>query len=146
MRTESRSANASQNEAYRVVARIQATTRRSSSTEGMIPSRTIPRAVTRIARAPSMTTMTAMPAANFPFTTSSRWIGWARSRDSVPWLRSLLMPSNPNAMPTSGTSSAAKATVVTPPTLLEPTTNSARNTAGCPASCGAELLMSVEMK
>ena len=64
----------------------------------------------------------------------------------MPWLRSLLMPSNPNAMPTSGTSSAANATVVTPPTLCDPTTNRARNRAGEPATWGAELLMSVEMK
>ncbi len=64
--------------------------------------------------------ITAIPAANLPLTTSSRWIGWASSRDSVPWLRSLLMPSKPKAMPTSGTSSAAKATVVTPADALRP--------------------------
>ena len=83
----------------------------------MIPSRTMPSAVTSTTSAASISAITAIPAANLPLMTSSRWIGWASSRDSVPWLRSLLMPSNPNAMPTSGTSSAANATVVTPPTL-----------------------------
>ncbi len=107
MTTDSRSANASQNEAYRIVASHQLNTRTSSSGAGMIPRRTIPTADTRITSAASITAMTAIPAANLPLMTSSRWIGCDSSRDSVPWLRSLLIPSNPNAIPTSGTSRAA---------------------------------------
>ena len=42
------------------------------------------------------------PGANLPLTTSSRWIGWDRSRGSVPSARSPLIASNANARPSSG--------------------------------------------
>src|SRR4051812_26107184 len=112
----------------------------------MIPSRTIPSAAMNVTSAVSISPMTKMPAPNLPLTMSSRWTGWASSRASVPWLRSLLMPSNPKAMPTSGTSSATKVTVVNPPKSLGAVTNSARNRAGAPASFGASLLSSLERK
>src|SRR5829696_8548185 len=146
MTTDSSSANASQNEAYRIVAPSHTTTRASSSGEGMIPSRTMPSAVTSTTSAVSISAITAIPATNLPLMTSSRWIGWASSRDSVPCARSELMPSKPKAMPTSGTSSAARAIIGTPPTWSEPPMNRTRNSAGCPATCGAAAVMSLEMK
>ena len=52
--------------------------------------------------------MTARPAANLPLITSSRWIGWERSRGRVPRARSPLTASNANAIPSSGPTIATK--------------------------------------
>src|SRR5689334_23107631 len=112
----------------------------------MTPRRTIPSAAMNTTRAVSISAMTKIPAPNLPLTMSSRWTGWARSRASVPWLRSLLMPSNPKAMPTSGTRSATKVTVVKPPKFCGAVTNRARNRAGAPDSFGASELSSLERK
>ena len=50
--------------------------------------------------------MTARPAANLPLITSSRWIGWERSRGSVPSWRSLLIASKAKMIPSSGATRA----------------------------------------
>ena len=46
--------------------------------------------------------LTAIPAANLPLMTSSRWIGCERSLGRVPCARSPLTASNENARPSSG--------------------------------------------
>ena len=48
------------------------------------PSRSIPKPAITRARPTSTSEMIARPAANLPLITSSRWIGWERSRGSVP--------------------------------------------------------------
>ena len=71
-------------------------------TAGTIPSRINPKAAITPRTDTSTSPMTASPAANLPFTTSSRWIGWESRRGSVPSARSPLMASNANANPSSG--------------------------------------------
>ena len=94
-----------------------------------------------------ITRITVMPATNLPLITSSRWTGWASRRDSVPWLRSELIPSNPNAMPTSGTSSTTRAIIGMLLNDDAPCVNSARNTSGLlPLVCEAMPAMSLDEK
>ena len=94
----------------------------------------------------SISAMIAMPAANLPLMTSSRWMGCERSRDSVPWARSELTASNPKAMPTRGTNIATNATVGMPPAVCAPAENSSRKMAGVPDACDAASLMACAVK
>ena len=76
--------------------------------------------------------MTARPATNLPLTTSSRWIGWASSRGSVPSERSPLTASKANARPSSGATIPMKVNTLWPWSWSTVKVNRARKTAAAP--------------
>ncbi len=92
-----------------MTAKTTHTTRRQISVgEGTTPRRKIPIPDTNTTSEVSMIVTTPSPATNFPRITSSRWIGWARRRGSVPCDRSPFTASKPNMIPRSGARNPTK--------------------------------------
>src|SRR5918992_5281096 len=107
-----------------------------------MPSRSSPMPATSIIIAVTAMAIIARPAANFPLITSSRWIGWERSRGSVPCARSPLIASNPNAIPSSGAMKPTRA--MNEGTGSAPMTNRPRKSAAAALASSAASRMAVD--